>query len=127
MKNNNDIGILILDDEESIRDSLQGFLEDFDYNVYTADTSKKALDIIKNNNCQIAIVDMRLPGMDGNAFILKANQINSDTGFIIHTGSANFKLSKEVSQLGIKRENIFFKPVTDMMDFIKAIDSMVED
>ncbi|MFO7911792.1 MAG: response regulator, partial [Desulfotignum sp.] len=79
---------LILDDEESIRQSIAAFMEDEGYNVFQAETSEDALEIVKNHHIDKAVVDIRLPGVDGNTFMVEAAKINPDMKFVVHTGSA---------------------------------------
>jgi len=71
---NQDINILILDDDSSVRQSLANFLEDEAFNIFTADCTENGLKMIKKERIDIAIVDIRLPDMDGNIFISKAYQ-----------------------------------------------------
>lgn len=125
MADNSQINVLILDDEASIRESLADFLEDFDFNVSSAETAEEALDAISESPFEIAIVDMRLPGMDGNAFIVKANEINEKLKFIVHTGSVNYHLTPAVRKIGVKSEYVFLKPVANMMNFVETINTLL--
>lgn len=113
--------ILVLDDEMSIRESLSDFLEDFDYNVFSAETAETALELLNDNIVHVAIVDMRLPGIDGNAFIVQAHKISPKTKFIIHTGSVNYHMSTEVRDVGVQEEFVFLKPIGNLMTFVDAI------
>ncbi len=56
--------ILVVDDEHSILETLQMFLEEKGFKVFTADTGKKGLKIFEEAHPQIVILDIRLP--DGN-------------------------------------------------------------
>ncbi len=56
--------ILIVDDNESIRDTLESILHD-DYNVFKAESGEKALDILKEYDIDIVFLDILLPGIDG--------------------------------------------------------------
>jgi len=57
--------ILLVDDEESIRDTLKIILEDYGYRVMVASNGFDALNIIKNNLIDILVTDLRMPKMDG--------------------------------------------------------------
>ncbi|MFA5903568.1 MAG: sigma-54 dependent transcriptional regulator [Desulfobacula sp.] len=57
--------ILIVDDEHSILETLQMFLEEKGFSVLTADTGGKALLIFEKEQPQIVILDIRLPDMNG--------------------------------------------------------------
>ncbi|MBN2714275.1 MAG: response regulator [Deltaproteobacteria bacterium] len=117
--------ILVLDDEMSIRESLSDFLEDFDFQVKSAETAEAALEILKSNNIQVAIVDMRLPGIDGNSFIVQAHEMWPDMKFIIHTGSVNYHMTQDVRKVGVKEEYVFLKPIGNLMTFVDAINDLL--
>ena len=116
--------IMVLDDEESIRESLADFLEDYDYRVLTAETAEEGLRVIAEQPVDVAIVDMRLPGQDGNSFILEAHRKSPRTRFIIHTGSVNYHIPPEVRDVGITPEFVFLKPVGNLTSFIDAIEKL---
>ncbi|MCK5350850.1 MAG: response regulator, partial [Desulfobacula sp.] len=69
---------LILDDEESIRQSIAAYMEDDGYIVFQAASGEQALEIVKNNHIDEAVVDIRLPGIDGNTFMIEARKILPD-------------------------------------------------
>ncbi len=106
--------LLILDDEESIRQSIAAYFEDEGFTVFQAASGEEALDIVKGNNINAAVIDIRLPGMDGNAFMVKAGTLYPKIKFIIHTGSADYRLPDTLKKIGVKRENVFIKPVHDL-------------
>ncbi len=98
---------LILDDEESIRRSIAAFMEDEGYIVFQASTGEDALEVVKNHAINEAVVDIRLPGMDGDTFIIEARKILPDIRFVIHTGSSEYVPSEGVKSCGINEEKIF--------------------
>jgi DNA-binding NtrC family response regulator len=57
--------ILIIDDDENIRKVLQTILEDEGYFVATADTAKKGIEESEKGFFNLALVDVRLPDMEG--------------------------------------------------------------
>ena len=65
------IRVLIIDDETSIRQSLKGFFEDYEFKVKTTSSAEEAIKTLKTETFDAAIVDLRLPGMNGDLFILK--------------------------------------------------------
>jgi len=116
--------VLVVDDEVSIRESLKGFLEDHDYDVVTAGTAEEALAYISESEFLVAIVDLRLPRMNGETLIKRASQLSPEMRFMIHTGSIDYTLSKELIVIGMSKEDVFFKPVNNLdliVDGIKRI------
>jgi DNA-binding NtrC family response regulator len=57
--------ILVVDDEESIRSTMQAILEAEGYTVDTVSTGKEAIQKTKQNKYNVALLDIRLPDMEG--------------------------------------------------------------
>lgn len=102
--------ILILDDEESIRQSIAAFMEDEGFVVFEAGSTEEALAILKENDIFGAVVDIRLPGKDGNNFMTQARKINPDIRLIVNTGSADYIPPDDIKKLGISSKRVFIKP-----------------
>ena len=59
------ISILIVDDEDSVRDSLYNWFIDDGYRVECAENAKKALAMLNEKEFDIVLADIKMPGMDG--------------------------------------------------------------
>lgn len=105
---------LILDDEESIRQSIAAYMEDEGYIVFQATSAEQALEIIRNHPIEEAVVDIRLPGMDGNTFMIEAKKILPRIKFVVHTGSADYVPPDAVKALGITSSSVIIKPASDL-------------
>ncbi len=119
------VKILILDDEETVRNSLKTFLDDYDFETVVAESAEEALTLIEENVFKVAIVDIRLPGMNGISFIQKAIKMSNDLSFLIHTGSVEFKLSDEMILNPRVSNSVILKPVRDIEKFVDEIHLMV--
>ena len=117
---------LILDDEESIRQSIAAYMEDEGYIVYQANSGEQALDIIRSHRIDEAVVDIRLPGMDGNAFMIEARKILPDIKFVVHTGSADYTPPDAVKSLGITAKKVMIKPAGDLKILKNALTDQYE-
>lgn len=115
------IKVLVVDDESSIRRSLQEFLDDLNFSVTSADSAEAALKLIAEHNFDVGIIDLRLPGMNGDVLIKNAHQLNPKMKFIIHTGSVGYQISQEMLNAGMKPEHIFLKPLPDLNMITDAI------
>lgn len=83
--------VLIVDDEQAIRDSIQVVLEDEGYKTTTSSDGLDALSKIKDNNYDVVITDIKMPNMDGMELLKEASKISPDTFFIIMTAYASVK------------------------------------
>lgn len=112
---------LILDDEDGIRHSIAAFMEDEGYTVFQAASGEEAIEIVKNNAIDDAVVDIRLPGMDGNTFMIEAIKILPTIKFVVHTGSADYVLPETIRALGITHDKVLIKPVKDLETITRAL------
>ncbi len=120
------IRVLVVDDEPSIRESLTEFLGDFSFEVSSVASGEEALAVLESAPCDVAIVDLRLPGMGSDSLILQVHEIRPDVRFLIHTGSLDYRLTDELEEIGLRPEHVFFKPQLDLTPFVEAIRKQAE-
>ncbi|WP_319407999.1 response regulator [uncultured Desulfosarcina sp.] len=113
--------VLVVDDEPSIRNSLVEFLEDCQFDVSSAESGECALDLIARVPIDVALVDIRLPNLDGDSLILQAHLLRPRMRFLIHTGSVDYQLPVELKSCGVTQEHVFAKPQMDLTVFKNAI------
>lgn len=118
-----DVRVLIIDDEISLLKSLIAFLEDEGFGVIGATSGEEGLEILQHTPVDAAIVDMRLPGMDGNETIVRAHQLQPSLCFFIHTGSADYRLPAALREIGVDAGAIFLKPLADLTVLAEAVRS----
>jgi DNA-binding NtrC family response regulator len=78
--------ILIVDDDENIRKVLETILEDEGYNVDSVGTGNKAIEKSKENFYNLALIDVRLPDMEGIELLTKMQGTTPKMRKIIITG-----------------------------------------
>ncbi len=103
--------VLVLDDHPSLRRNLMALLEDEGFDVIGAESGEHAMQLMRD--IDIAIVDIRLPGMSGNEFILAAHAQHPELKFIIHTGVVGYSLPDALRNIGLTDESVFAKPLAD--------------
>jgi DNA-binding NtrC family response regulator len=77
--------ILVVDDEEIVRESLRDWLDGVGYKVDIAESADKALRIIKQKKTKIMIADLIMPGMNGIELMKKAKEIVPTISTVIIT------------------------------------------
>jgi DNA-binding NtrC family response regulator len=78
--------ILIIDDDENIRKALAAILEEEGYMVDTAETAKQAIEKTDKNIYNLALIDMRLPDMEGIELLTKMKDTTPKMRKVIVTG-----------------------------------------
>jgi DNA-binding NtrC family response regulator len=78
--------ILIVDDDENIRKALIAVLEDEGYTVDSVDTGKKGIEKTQTEFFNIALIDVRLPDMEGTEVLSKMQETSPTLRKIIITG-----------------------------------------
>ena len=106
--------VLVLDDEPNIRESLAEYLMDCGFATFTAESAEDALALPKLGEVEVAVVDIRLGGMDGLEFIKRLHVLHPGVRCLIHTGSTDFQLDRELRAIGLTEREVLFKPVLDM-------------
>ncbi len=82
------ISILVVDDEESVRDSLSLWFVEDGYRVECAENAKKALSILESDTFDIILTDLKMPGMDGLEMLRRIKVLNKDSIIIVMTAFA---------------------------------------
>jgi DNA-binding NtrC family response regulator len=85
---NTEAAILIVDDEFSIRDSLCHWFRKDGLEVYTAENGDRALEIVAERHIDVALVDIKMPGIDGIQLQERLHQTHPDIAVIIITAYA---------------------------------------
>jgi two-component system, NtrC family, response regulator AtoC len=80
--------ILVVDDEEIVRESLSAWLAKDGYTVGSAEDGPTALERLRREHWSILLADLKMPGMDGLQLLLEARKIQSDVVAVIMTAYA---------------------------------------
>lgn len=92
--------ILLVEDEEYIRESLKEILEMNGYKVTTAHNGEAGIEAAAKESFDILITDLKLPGMDGIGVIRAIKSASPDTACIVLTGYASVETAVEAMRVG---------------------------
>jgi len=94
------VNILVVDDEEIVRSSLAGWLEEDGYHVETAENGPKAIERLPDREWNLAMVDLKMPGMDGIELMDRIREMRPDTTVIIMTAYATVDTAVKAMKQG---------------------------
>ncbi|HEX5102696.1 MAG TPA: response regulator [Pirellulaceae bacterium] len=92
--------ILIVDDEADTCANLSDILTDLGYQVDTANDGFAALELVKENAYDIALLDLRMPGMDGVQLYRRIREISAGTVAIVVTAYASSDTARSARAAG---------------------------
>ncbi len=92
--------ILVVDDELIVRNSLKDWLEDEGYDVNIAASGQEALDLLKNGEYHLMLLDIKMPGMDGVEVLKKAKEAAPDLSVVMMTAYATVETAVEAMKEG---------------------------
>jgi len=96
-----DFSILLVDDEPDVTDILNSYLIEYTDKIFTAPDGEKALDALKNQEINLAFIDLVMPGIHGLELIEIINRDYPETISIILTGNRNREAALRASKANI--------------------------
>ena len=92
--------ILIIDDEKAIRGTIKEILEYESYKVDEAADGLAGLDLVKDNNYDAILCDIKMPKLDGMEFLTKVREHDDDVPVIMISGHGNIETAVEATKKG---------------------------
>ena len=102
--------ILLIDDDEWIRDSLSIFFEGEGCYLTALETAEEGMEALKGQNYDIVITDYRLPGMDGLEFLKRIQDMQPHAMKVLITAYGSGEVVSEANKIGI--HDFIEKPFT---------------
>ncbi len=100
--------ILLIDDDPNLRESLGEVLRVEGYQVGAAASGEEGLDALKTENYDLVLLDIRLPGLDGEVIMREIYNYHPETVMIIISGFGSLESAITAIRLGVK--DYFIKP-----------------
>lgn len=92
--------ILIIEDEQSIRDVLKILLEEEGYDIVTASDGREGLDWLQKDIFDLVITDIKMPGADGFEILRKSQEVAPESMVIMITAFGTIESAIEAMKLG---------------------------
>ncbi len=118
--------VLVLDDDENVRKSFIDFFDDRSWKTLSAVTAEEALEVLTREPVDGVIVDIRLPGMNGDEFIQTSRLIFPTLAYVICTGSPEYDPPKDITVLSQVFNKVFDKPCTNLNAVEEALRLQIE-
>jgi DNA-binding NtrC family response regulator len=95
-----EVNILVVDDEEIVRGSLLDWLKEDGYQVEAVEDGFKALEKFRDRSWDIALIDLKMPKMDGLELLGKIKEIRPQTQVVIITAFATVNTAVQAIKIG---------------------------
>ncbi len=92
--------ILVVDDEENIRDVLANYLESMNYNVVTAQDGQDALNKYNKGEFELIISDLLMPNIDGLELLKRIREMDKEVIFLMITGYPSIETAVDAIKKG---------------------------
>lgn len=92
--------VLVVDDEEGIRETLSGILEDEGYGVTAAASGEDALKIMQEQTPDLVILDVWLPGIDGIQTLKEMKAMRKEIPVIMISGHGSIEMAVKATRMG---------------------------
>ncbi|MCP4397323.1 MAG: response regulator, partial [bacterium] len=116
--------ILVIEDEEILRESMADYLEDRDFQVMTAENGRMGLEVFTHLRPGLVLTDLRMPEMDGLEVLRRIVELSPQTPLIVVSGTGHIGDAVRALQLGAW--DYILKPVEDMGVISHAVDKALE-
>ena len=93
--------ILVIDDEQSIRNLLDTILRRKGYDVVLADSGRQGLELFRRERPDVIVLDLKMPEMDGLTVLQQIKNLDPGKPVIILTGAGTAEAEKQVRALGV--------------------------
>jgi len=117
--------VLVIDDEPDILRYLEAALSQEAYNVTTATGGAAALEILRQQDVELVITDMQMPGMNGIQVIRRVKELDPDLEVIVLTGHASLE-NAILSLREVGAYDYLTKPLEDIEALFMAMEKALE-
>jgi DNA-binding NtrC family response regulator len=94
------ISVLIVDDEDGMCKLLKAIVNDMGYTAKSMTSPKKALQLLARENFDIAIIDVKMPEMEGTELLVEALKLNNSMDVIMITAYGSIENAVEAIKMG---------------------------
>jgi CheY-like chemotaxis protein len=93
--------ILVIDDEQGIRNLLDTLLRRKGYDVVLAESGRQGLELFRRERPDVIVLDLKMPEMDGLTVLRQIKNLDPGKPVIILTGAGTAEAERQVRALGV--------------------------
>ncbi len=116
--------ILIVEDEEVLRECMFDYLEDRGYNVLSAENGQVGIESFEQNKPDLILTDLRMPKLDGFGLLKHVVAKSPSTPVIVVSGAGD--IADSINALKLGAWDYILKPISDMSIISHAIDKSLQ-
>ena len=116
--------ILVVDDEAEICRTLKNYLALSGYEVITSQSGPEAIRIAQNEKIHVALLDIKMPEMDGLTVLENLRKVDFSIQVIMMTGFSTFELTLKALETGAT--DYILKPFEDMDHIVRLVELATE-
>ena len=121
--------LLIVDDKEYLREKVSRNIDwqSHNFKVFQARDAYEALSILRTEDIDILVTDVRMPKMDGLELTAKAKEINKELRVVVISGYAEFELAQTSIRLGV--DDYLLKPFSSarLLEVVKSARNKLQE
>ncbi len=116
--------ILTIDDDQSVRESLANFLEDFGFEVLQAGDGEEGLEVFAAHRPDLVLVDLRMPRMDGLQVLARVRETAPEIPIMVVSGAGDIRDVVEALRRGAW--DYLVKPIQDMNILLHSVQTCLD-
>ena len=118
------VTVLVIEDDDILRQSLTDYLEDSGYEVCAAENGREGIELFTARNFNVVLTDLRMPEVDGLDVLRTFSEYNKEIPLIVVSGTGDIRDVVEAMRLGAW--DYILKPVNEMEVLNHSIKTVLE-
>jgi len=116
--------LLTIDDEAGVLQTIRLYFEDMGFRVLTAENGEAGLTVFQEENPDVVLADLRMPGINGLEVVARIKEVSPDTPVVVVSGTG--VLADAINAVRLGAWDYVTKPIDDMNVLGHIVDKALE-